>query len=174
MKVKQEYTKIQAKNRVCSKQNRKIGMIKRTQKYWRCIKCWWVKNKVIRNVWRRKCKPIAYNCDRGFWGVFLIFANEKAYNYYSTAPRFIFWNNEGSFGLIIIMVASIMRQRNGIVQNGRQVRIGPEVNRSSHVLLEAVYSRRVVGEVRCVSWNVRCYQKFRRRVRRYSFRVSIK
>src|SRR6218665_4183309 len=32
MKVKQEYAKIQAKNRVCSQQNRKIGMNKRTQK----------------------------------------------------------------------------------------------------------------------------------------------
>jgi len=46
--------------------------------------------------------------------------------------------------------------------------------RSSHVLFTAVYSRLVVGQVRWVSWNVRCYQNFRRRGRRYSFRVSIK
>jgi len=65
------------------------------------------------------------------------------------------------------MVASILRQRNGIVQNGRQVRIGPEVKRSSHVLLIAVYSRLVISEVRCVSRAL--LQKFRRRGRRYEF-----
>ena len=53
--------------------------------------------------------------------------------------------------VVVLTIWLHLRQRNGIVQNGRQVRIGPEVKRSSHVLPEAVYLRGVVDEVSCVS-----------------------